>query len=63
MIYSFANYLRNNFVDHGIQGKRPSLAFPRFPTSREGVNREKLTVKKIVNNEIFFFTVDVPYKP
>ena len=23
--------------------------------SREGVNREKLTVKKIINNEMFFF--------
>ena len=25
-----------------------------FETNREGVNREKLTVKKIINNEIFF---------
>ena len=32
--------------------------------SREGVNREKLTVKKIINEEMFFcfFTVYVPYK-
>ena len=30
---------------------------------REGVNREKLTVKKIINKEIFVFTVCVPYKP
>ena len=29
---------------------------------REGANREKLTVKKIINNEMFFFTVYVPYK-
>ena len=32
----------------------------RFPTpsdkSREGVNHEKLTVKKIINNEMFFFS-------
>ena len=31
--------------------------------NREGVNREKLTVRKIINNEMFFFTVYVPYKP
>ena len=31
--------------------------------NREGVNREKLTVKKLINKEIFFFTVYVPYKP
>ena len=24
--------------------------------TREGVNREKLTVKKIINNEMFFFS-------
>ena len=31
---------------------------------REGANREKLTVKKIINNEMFFFfTVYVRYKP
>ena len=30
--------------------------------TREGVNREKLTVKKIINNEMFFFTVYVRYK-
>ena len=28
-----------------------------------GANREKLTVKKIIDNEMFFFTVYVPYKP
>ena len=32
-------------------------------STREGVNREKLTVKKIINNEMFFVTVYVPYKP
>ena len=33
-------------------------------SQQEGVNREKLTVKKkIINNEMFFFTVYVPYKP
>ena len=26
------------------------------PKIREGVNREKLTVKKIINNEMFFFS-------
>ena len=31
--------------------------------SREGANREKPTVKKIINNEMFFFTVYVRYKP
>ena len=31
--------------------------------TREGANREKLTVKKIINNEMFFFTVYIPYKP
>ena len=30
---------------------------------REGANREKLTVKKLIDNEMFFFTVNVPYKP
>ena len=30
---------------------------------REGANREKLTMKKLIDNEIFFFTVYVPYKP
>ena len=31
---------------------------------REGANREKLTVKKLIDNEMFFFfTVYVPYKP
>ena len=30
---------------------------------REGANRGKRTVKKIINNEMFFFTVYVPYKP
>ena len=35
-----------------------------MPESREGVNREKLTVKKLIDNEMFFFfTVYVPYKP
>ena len=37
--------------------------FPFSRGSREGANREKLTVKKIINNEMFFFTVYVPYKP
>ena len=32
-----------------------------FP--REGANREKLTVKKIISITRFFFTVYVPYKP
>ena len=49
-------------------GKRALLESPFFfflsPLSREGANREKLTVKKIINNEMFFFfTVYVPYKP
>ena len=30
---------------------------------REGVNREKLTVKKIINNEIFFSPFMSQYKP
>ena len=30
---------------------------------REGVNREKLTVKKIISIMRCFFTVYVPYKP
>ena len=30
---------------------------------REGANREKLTVKKIINAWRCFFTVYVPYKP
>ena len=34
-----------------------------YETKSRGVNREKLTVKKIINNEMFFFTVYVPYKP
>ena len=34
------------------------LLLPFVPESfnREGVNREKLTVKKIINNEMFFFS-------
>ena len=32
-------------------------------SNREGANREKLTVKKLIDNEMFFFTVYVPYKP
>ena len=32
-------------------------------TGREGANREKLTMKKIISNEMLFFTVYVPYKP
>ena len=28
---------------------------PSFRLSREGVNREKLTVKKLIDNEMFFF--------
>ena len=28
-----------------------------------GANREKPTVKKLINNEMFFFTVYIPYKP
>ena len=34
-----------------------------FSEFQEGVNREKPTVKKITNKEMFFFTVYVPYKP
>ena len=34
-----------------------------WATYREGANREKLTVKKLIDNEMFFFTVYVPYKP
>ena len=41
-----------------------SAFFPSFPgIFREGANREKLTVKTIINNEIFFCTAYVPYKP
>ena len=35
----------------------------RGEKNREGANREKLTVKKIINNEMFLFTVYIPYKP
>ena len=33
------------------------------PYYREGANREKLTLKKIINKEMIFFTVYLPYKP
>ena len=48
-------------VDHALLESLSS--FSSFSGVREGVNREKLTVKKIINNEMFFFTVNVPYKP
>ena len=45
------------FLDEGCQKRCAETVY-----AREGANREKLTVKKIINNEIFFFTVYVPYK-
>ena len=50
----------NNFRPNGNSVSITTLTHLH---SREGVNREKLTVKKIVNHEMFFFTVYVPYKP
>ena len=48
-------------MNNNLVNKR---AFPgNMPGTREGANREKLTVKKLIDNEIFFFTVYVPYKP
>ena len=41
----------------------PRTVFIGDGGSERGANREKLTVKKIINNEMFFFTVYVPYKP
>ena len=44
------NYRRSNFSGSHI---RTTLL---LGGGREGVNREKLTVKKIINNEMFFFS-------
>ena len=51
-------------------GRKPNLQLDslgafllQIGVVREGANREKLTVKKIINNEMFFFTVYIPYKP
>ena len=48
-----------------VPGTAPFTLKKRLQTTatREGANREKLTVKKIINNEMFFFTVYIPYKP
>ena len=40
-----------------------TFRFGPFFGFREGANREKLTVKKIINNEMLFLTVYIPYKP
>ena len=41
-------------AEHGrIGGRNPMFA--ENTNDQEGANREKLTVKKIINNEMFFF--------
>ena len=51
--------VQNVLCPQGVQ-----IVLPILPSkNREGVNREKLTVKKINKETFFFFTVYVPYKP
>ena len=62
----FSPFLQVYCVIYGehcpISGRRKSVEF-KNQENQEGANREKLTVKKIINKDNSFFTIYVPYKP